>query len=116
MAYERETKQELEVDFSLEDIWRAIPQALAELGWQVEEKDESTHYLRVRTNSSFLSYSSMLHIQASKVNPKLTYIKLDAETPVTTITSVMDFGQADERINNFVLTLAKIMNAPTQQA
>lgn len=115
MAYERETKQELEVDFSLEDIWTAIPKALAELGWQIEEKDESAHYLRVRTNSSFLSYSSMLHIQASKLNSNLTNIKIDAETPVTTITSVMDFGQADERINNFVLTLAKIMNAPTQQ-
>ncbi len=116
MAYERETKQELEVDFSLEDIWRAIPKAIAELDWQIQEKDDNTHYLRVKTHSSFLSYSSMLHIQASKINEKTTNLKIDAETPVTTITSVMDFGQADERISTFVLTLAKIMNTPQQQA
>ena len=114
MAYQREAKQELEVDFPLEDIWRAIPKALAELEWEIQEKNDSTHYLRVKTKSSFLSYSSMLEIQATKVNEKTTDIKIDAETPVTTITSVMDFGQADERINNFVLTLAKIMNVKVQ--
>lgn len=116
MAYQRETKQELEVDFSLEDIWAAIPKAIAELEWEIQEKDDNTHYLRVKTQSSVLSYSSTLHIQASKINEKTTNIKIDAETPVTTITSVMDFGQADERVSNFILTLAKIMNAPTQQA
>ncbi len=116
MAYQRETKQELEVDFSLEDIWTAIPKAIAELEWEIQEKDDNAHYLRVKTQKSFLSYSSMLHIQVSKINEKTTNIKIDAETPVTTITSVMDFGQADERISTFVLTLAKIMNTPTQQA
>ena len=115
MAYQRETKQELEVDFSLEDIWRAIPEAIAELEWEIKEKDDSAHYLRVKTQSSFLSYSSMLHIQASKIDEKTTNIKIDGETPVTTVTSVMDFGQADERVNTFVLTLAKIMNTPKQQ-
>lgn len=116
MAYKRETKQELEVDFPLEEIWTAIPKAIAELEWEIQEKDDNAHYLQVKTQSSFLSYSSLLHIQASKLNEKTTNIKIDAETPVTTITSVMDFGQADERISNFILALAKIMNTPTQQA
>jgi len=110
MAYQRETKQELEVDFPLEDIWRAIPQAIVELQWEIKEKNDNTHELMVKTKSSFLSYSSMLIIQASRVDEKTTNIKIDAETPVTTITSVMDFGQADERISMFVLALAKIMN------
>jgi hypothetical protein len=116
MAYERETKQELEVDFSLEDIWRAIPKALAELDWEIQEKNDKEHYFIVKTNKSALSYSSMLYIQASRKDEKTTNIKIDGETPVTTITSIMDFGQADERINIFVLTLAKIMNTPAQQA
>ncbi len=110
MAYLRTTKQELEADFPLEDIWRAIPEALAELHWEIEEKDDNAHLLKVKTHSSFLSYSSMLIIQASKVNEKTTSLKIDAGTPVTTITSVMDFGQADERISMFVVTLAKLMN------
>ena len=116
MAYQRETKQELEVDFSLEDIWRAIPIAIAQLGWEIKEKDDTAHYLQIKTQSTFMSYSSMLYIQVSKMNEKTTEIKIDAETPVTTITSVMDFGQADERISRFVLALAEIMNAPNQQA
>ncbi len=116
MAYERETKQELEVDFSLEDIWRAIPRAIAELEWEIKQKDDNAHILRVKTQSSFMSYSSTLYIQAFKLNEKTTKIKIDAETPVTTVTSVMDFGQADERVSTFVLTLAKIMNTPKQQA
>ncbi len=110
MAYLRTTKQELEADFPLEDIWRAIPEALAELKWEIEEKDDNAHLLKVKTQSSFLSYSSTLIIHASKVNEKTTNIKIDAGTPVTTITSVMDFGQADERISTFVISLAKIMN------
>ena len=116
MAYQRETKQELEVDFPIEDIWSGIPKAITQLKWEIQQKDDQTHYLKAKTHSSFLSYSSMLHIQASKVNEKTTHIKIDAETPVTTITSIMDFGQADERISIFISTLANIMNTPTQQA
>ena len=55
MAYQRETKQELEVDFSIEDIWRANPKAIAELEWEIKQKDDNMHYLRVKTHSSFLS-------------------------------------------------------------
>jgi hypothetical protein len=70
MAYQRETKQELEVDFPLEDIWRAIPKAIAELQWELQEKDDETHYLQVKTKSTFLSYNSMLYVQASKITRK----------------------------------------------
>jgi hypothetical protein len=110
MAYQREGKQELEVDFPLESIWEAIPKAVDELGWTIQEKDENTHTLLVRTTGSFMSYGSTLKIKLSQANEKTTNVAIDAETTVTTITSTMDFGQTYDRINEFVLTLAKIMN------
>ena len=111
MAYLREGKQDVEVDFPLESIWEAIPKAVAKLDWRIQEKDDTTHKLIVRTKGSFLSYGSTLKIKLAKENEKTTYVAIDAETPVTTITSVFDYGQAYERINLFVLTLAEIMNS-----
>jgi hypothetical protein len=32
------------------------------------------------------------------------------ETPVTTITSTLQFGQTDDAVENFVLVLADVMN------
>ena len=110
MAYLREGKQDVEVDFPLESLWEAIPEAVAKLDWRIQEKDETTHNLTIRTKGSFLSYGSTLKIKLSSENEKTTYVAIDAETPVTTITSVFDYGQAYERINLFVLTLAEIMN------
>ncbi|MGO8805668.1 MAG: hypothetical protein ACLQO7_03545 [Candidatus Bathyarchaeia archaeon] len=111
LAYLRDGKQDLEVDFPLESIWDAIPKAVAKLDWKIQEKDETTHHLTIRTNGSFLSYGSTLKIKLAKENEKTTYVAIDAETPVTTITSVFDYGQAYERINLFVITLAQIMNS-----
>lgn len=111
MAYLREGKQEVEADFPLESIWEAIPKAVAELEWEIQEKDEAAHCLTIRTKGSFMSYGSMLKIELSKVNDKTTYITLDAETPVTTITSVLDVGQTRARLDIFVITLARIMNS-----
>ena len=110
MAYLRGGKQELEVDFPLESIWEAIPKAVAKLEWEIEEKDENTHQLTIKTKGSFMSYGSRLIVKLSKVNEKTTYIAIDAETPVTTITSVLDIGQTEQRLGIFVLTLANIMN------
>jgi len=111
MAYLRRGKQELEVDFQLGSIWEAIPKAVAELDWKIEEKDETTHRLTIRTKDNFMSYGSTLKIELAQVNEKTTYVAIDAETPVTTITSVLDYGQTYQRIDLFVLTLAKIMNS-----
>ncbi len=111
LAYLRDGKQDLEVDFPLESIWDAIPKVVAKLDWKIQEKDETTHHLTIRTNGSFLSYGSTLKIKLAKENEKTTYVAIDAETPVTTITSVFDYGQAYERINLFVITLAQIMNS-----
>lgn len=111
MAYLREGKQEIEVDFPLQSIWEAIPKAAAKLEWEIEEKDEATHQLKIRTKGSFLSYGSTLKIKLTKANDKTTYLDIEAETPVTTITSVLDYGQGFERISLFVLMLANTMNS-----
>ncbi len=111
MAYLRERKQELEVDFPLESIWEAIPKAVAKLDWKIEEKDETTHRLTIRTKGSFMSYGSMLKIELAKENEKTTYVAINAETPVTTITSVLDYYQTNDRVSLFILTLAEIMNS-----
>ena len=111
MAYLREGKQELEIDFPLESVWEAIPKALDKLEWKIQEKDETNHRLTVKTKGSFMSYGSTLEIELAKENEKTTYVSIDAETPVTTITSVVDVGQTYDRIDEFVLTLAQIMNS-----
>ncbi len=110
MAYLRESNQELEVDFPIDSIWIAIPKAVARLNWEISEKDDATHWLTIRTKGDFMFYGSTFRVNASKTNEKTTNIKIVSETPVTTITSMLDYGQADERITEFVLMLAKIMN------
>jgi hypothetical protein len=39
---------------------------------------------------------------------------INAETPVTTITSVIDFGRTRERMGQFIEMLAKIMEKKKQ--
>jgi hypothetical protein len=57
-----------------------------------------------------MSYPSTLKIDLSAVNEKTTRMIIAAETPVTTITSVADYGRTRERIEQFVTTLAKLMS------
>ena len=111
MAYLREVKQELEVDFSLASVWEAIPRAVAELGWEIPEKDETTHHLTINTTGNLTSYGSMLKIELTKLNERTTRVTIFGETPVTTITSTLDFTQTNYAIDDFSLALAKIMNS-----
>jgi len=111
MAYLREIKQELEVDFPLESVWAAIPKAVAELDWEIQEKNETTHHLTINVPKTLTSYASMLKIELSKPNDKTTLVAIFGETPVTMITSTLDFSQTNAYIDDFALTLAKIMNS-----
>ena len=110
MAYLREEKENLEVSYPLNAVWEAIPKAIAKLEWTIQETNEETHTLKIKTKGAFLSYSSKLTVNLSKLDEKTTRMSIAAETPVTTITSVVDYGRTRERIEVLVATLAKMMS------
>jgi uncharacterized lipoprotein len=110
MAYSREEKENLEVSYPINAIWEAIPKAIAKLDWKIQETNEETHHLKVKTKGAFMSYPSTLKIDLAAVDEKTTRMSIATETPVTTITSVADYGRTRERTEQFVTTLAKLMS------
>ncbi len=111
MAYLREEKENLEVSYPLNVVWEAIPKAIAKIEWTIQETNEETHTLKIKTKGAFLSYPSKLTVNLSKVDEKTTRMSIAGETPVTTITSVADYGRTRERIEVLVATLSKLMAA-----
>jgi hypothetical protein len=107
MAYLRGEKENLEVSYPLEKIWAAIPDVITILEWQIEEKDDASHKVKVKTKGGFMAYSSILYIEVTSVDENTTRMSINAETPVTTITSIADFGRTRDRIGQFIETLAK---------
>jgi hypothetical protein len=106
MAYLRNEKENLEISYPIEMIWAAIPQAIQTLDWKIEEKDDATHKLKVKTKGAFLAYGSILYIEVTPVDEKTSRMSINAETPVTTITSIADFGRTRDRVEQFVGVLA----------
>jgi hypothetical protein len=111
MAYLKEEKENIEVSYPLSAIWEAIPRVIEKLDWKILEKDESMHHVKVKTKGAFISYPSTLKIDLSVIDEKTTKMLVVAETPVTTITSVADYGRTRERIDQFVTTLGKLMES-----
>jgi len=107
MAYLRKEKETVEIDYSLGMVWAAIPKALASLEWTVEEIDDMSHHVKAETKAGFMSYASVLLIDALAVDEKTARVKVKAETPVTTITSIVDLGRTRDRIELFFEALAK---------
>ncbi len=111
MAYLRKETETVEIDHPLPKVWSTISQAINSLKWTIDSIDESTHSLKASTKPSFLSYNSILSIDALAVTESVTRVKVIAETPITTITSVLDFGKTHERIDLFLLTLSKQLSS-----
>ncbi len=109
MAYTRNEQEKLEISYPMEDIWRAIPKAVETLGWTITEKDDQTHKLKLKTKAGFLSYSTIFNVELSSVDKDTSRMSIAAETPVTTITAMADFGRTQDRVDAFVVTLAKQM-------
>jgi hypothetical protein len=107
MAYLRDEKESFEIDYPLEKIWEAIPEVVKTLDWTIEEQDIQTHKAKIKSRSGFMAYSSLLYVEASSVDEKTSKMTIKAETPVTTITSLADFGRTRDRLEQFVDTLAK---------
>jgi len=99
MAYLRDEKETVEMDFPLGTVWETIKKTATRLGWTIDEADESTYHMKLKTKKAFLSYPTMLSIEAKVVSENMTRLIVSAETPVTTITSVLDFGKSQERID-----------------
>jgi hypothetical protein len=107
MAYLRKEKETVEIAYPLNKVWTAIPKALTNLEWNVEQIDDTTHRAKAKTKAGFMSYGSVLLIEAVPVDEKTARVSVAAETPVTTITAVVDFGRTRDRIELFFEELAK---------
>ncbi|MCJ7560600.1 hypothetical protein MUO79_08280 [Candidatus Bathyarchaeota archaeon] len=107
MAYLRKEKETVEIAYPLTKVWTAIPKALTNLEWNVEQIDDTTHRAKAKTKAGFMSYGSVLLIDVVPVDENTTRVSVAAETPVTTITAVVDFGRTGDRIELFFEELAK---------
>ncbi len=110
MAFVRERKKEVDIDFPVDAIWKALPEAVDEYDWDIEEKDDAKHVLTIKTTNTLYSYGSTIRVELKQVNEKTTRMTVYGETPVTTITSTLQFGQTIDVIEDFVLALADVMN------
>ena len=116
MAYLREENETVEMDYPLFKVWPAIAQTIINLKWNVDSTDESAHRLKAKTKPSFLSYTSILSIEALSIAENITRVKVSAETPITTITSVLDFGKTQERIDQFLFGLSKELSLAKRES
>jgi hypothetical protein len=106
MAYLRKENETVEIDYPLDNVWAAVPKVLAILEWTIEETDDTKRHIKAKTKGAFMSYPSMLIIDVAAVDKKTTRCKVRAETPVTTITSIADFGRTRDRIDVFLEALS----------
>ena len=110
MAYLRKEKETVEIDYSIDEVWTTIPKALKDLKWTIEQIDDSAHRVKAKTQAGFVSWSSMLLIDAVKVDDKTTRVSVATETPFTTISAIVDFGRAKRRVDLFFAAIAKRLN------
>jgi hypothetical protein len=115
MAYLRNEKENLAVSYPLKKIWDAIPETTKILEWTIEEQDDAAHKVKIKTKGGFLAYNSILYLEASSVDENTTRMSIYAETPVTTITSIVDFGKTKDRVGQFIETLGKLMEKKDKQ-
>ena len=107
MAYLRREKEIVDVDFPLSTVWEAAKKATISLEWNIEQANEANYQLTAKSKSNFMAYASELTINVVAQNEKTTRVTISADTPVTTITGIVDFGRTRERIDSFLLALTK---------
>ncbi len=115
MAYLRDEKEKIEIDYPLEKVWAAIPAAVTALEWTIQEQDDNAHKAKIKTKSGFLSYGSVMDVEAVSVDENTTRMTITAETPVTTITAMIDFGRTRDRVYLFVEALSKQLGEENKQ-
>ena len=116
MAYLRREKEIVEITHPLNKVWTAIPKALNDLQWTIEETDEAKHHIKAKTKTSLMSWSSDLLIDLTPGDENTTRLAVAAETPVTTISSIVDFGRTSHRIDQFLSAMAKQLTTESDNA
>ena len=107
MAYLRREKETVEIVQPLNGVWIAISKVLEDLDWAVEEIDDAKHHIKAKTKKSLMSWGSALLIDLTPVDENTTRLSVAAETPVTTVSSIVDFGRTRQRIDLFLTTMAR---------
>lgn len=115
MAYTRQENEKLEVSYPIAKLWEAIPKTIEKLEWKILETNEAKHNLKIKTKGAFLSYGSKMKVDLEVIDEKTTKVIIAVETPVTTITSMADYGRSRERIDQFVVALAKLLEGPKKK-
>lgn len=107
MAYGRKEKEIVEMDYPLAIVWPAIQKAITQLEWTMEENDDAKHSVKAKTKGAVMAYSSVVSVNAVAVAEGTTRVSVSAETPVTTLTAIVDFGRTKERVNSFLAALSR---------
>ncbi|MCL1978024.1 MAG: hypothetical protein FWG55_08010 [Candidatus Bathyarchaeota archaeon] len=109
MAYTREETENIEVDHPIQQLWEGILKTIDKMEWTIQDSDKDEYRMKIKTKGAFMSYPSHMKIALVPISDKSTRMLIAGETPVTTITSVLDFGRTRERIERFIVTLAQLM-------
>jgi hypothetical protein len=107
MAYLRKERETVEIAYSLDRVWTAISKVLTGLEWNMEQIDDATHHVKAKTKTTLMSWGSVVLIDAEVVDKNTTRVSVVTETPVTTITAVVELGRTRQRINLFLAELAR---------
>jgi hypothetical protein len=105
VAYLRREVENVETDFPIDKVREAISKTVMLLEWTVEESDETAHKMKIKTKANFMAYASLVVVELTSVKEGTTRIRVAAETPVTTLTGIVDFGRTRERIDTFLMTM-----------
>ncbi len=116
VAYLRREKEIIETDFPIDKVWEAIGKTILTLDWTAEENDDKAHKLKIKTRGAFLSYSSVINVEVVAVKENTTRVNVSAETPVTTLTGIVDFGRTRERIDTFLMAMMSYLTAKPSEA
>ena len=111
LAYLRKGNETVEIDYSLDRVWESIKKVLVSLSITTERIDEVSHHVKAKTKGRLFTLSSTLFIDAVAVEGRKTRITVSAETPVTTITAMINFGGAKHQINLLLMELTRQLDS-----
>jgi hypothetical protein len=105
MAYSRREEGTVNLAYPLEKVWAAISKAFASLGWTAEFVDDAAHRVKAKTKTNLMDWGTEFMVGVVSVDRNNTSVSVVAETPVTTVTALVYFGQTRKRIEQFLQEL-----------